>query len=169
MNEMKHKIVVMGVSGCGKSAVAERIAEELSIQFVDGDDYHSEASIQKMSNGVPLTDDDRFSWLTRLNQIIAESDSLVLACSALTPAYRDILRDGNPELVFVYLKGSIDVIWPRMSERSNHYFSGLDLLKSQFATLVEPEASEAIAIPVDQPIQNVVADAVEQLTAAPLS
>lgn len=161
---MKHKIVVMGVSGCGKSAVAQKIAEQLSVEFVDGDDYHSKESIQKMSSGIPLTDEDRFSWLQRLNQIIHEQENLVLACSALTPTYRDILREGNPELAFVYLKGSIDVIWPRMSERSDHYFSGLDLLKSQFATLVEPDASEAVTVLVDQPIEDVVNKAIEQLS-----
>ncbi|EAR08508.1 gluconokinase [Reinekea blandensis] len=166
---MNYKIVVMGVSGCGKSSVASKIAERLSIPFVDGDDYHSEESIRKMSSGTPLTDEDRFSWLNRLNGIIKENDQLVLACSSLTPTYRDILRKGNPELRFVYLQGTLDVIWPRMSERSNHYFSGLDLLKSQFKTLIEPTEEEAIIIPIDQPVDDVVMQAVEQLSSIEMS
>lgn len=166
---MPHKIVVMGVSGCGKSAVASSLAEQLGILYIDGDDYHSEDSIRKMSSGIPLTDADRFSWLTRLNRLIAEHENLVLACSSLTPTYRDILRAGNPQLKFVYLKGTIEVIWPRMSERSNHYFSGLDLLKSQFDTLIEPTESEAITIAIDQPINTVVSTAIEKLSVTEVS
>ena len=166
---MKYKIVVMGVSGCGKSSVASKIAAQLAIPFVDGDDYHSAESIQKMSSGVPLTDEDRFSWLNRLNGIISENEQLVLACSSLTPTYRDILRRGNPDLRFVYLQGTLEVIWPRMSERSNHYFSGMDLLKSQFETLIEPTEEEAIIIPIDQPVDDVVSQAVEHLSSIEMS
>ena len=133
-----YKIIVMGVSGCGKSLVGSQLAEALQLEFYDGDDYHSADNIKKMSEGTPLTDDDREGWLKTLNSLIINHKNVVVACSALTPKYREILSSGAAELQFVYLKGDFDTIWQRHQKRENHYFNGQTLLRNQFDTLIEP-------------------------------
>jgi gluconokinase len=146
---MTKKYVVMGVSGCGKSSVGNALADRLVIPFIDGDDYHSEKNIDKMQNGIPLTDIDRHSWLITLNEIILREDNLVMACSALKPEYRDILKRKCDSLQFIYLKGDFDTIWQRHQQREGHYFTGENMLKSQFNTLVEPSEVEAIHVNID--------------------
>lgn len=158
------KIVVMGVSGCGKSAIAAELAKRLGVEYVDGDHYHAESSIEKMSRGIPLADEDRLAWLQTLNGVIQKKDGLVLACSALTPMYRSLLKEGNQQVIFIYLHGPIELIWSRMRERVNHYFAGRKLLESQFDTLIEPNADEAIAISIDQPIERIVESALAALS-----
>ena len=112
------KIIVMGVSGCGKSLIGTRLAERLQVPFFDADDFHSPANVAKMASGVPLTDSDRSGWLDDLAELVqGEQGGLVLACSALKRAYRDRLRSGNPSLQFVYLKGDMETIWSRHSSR----------------------------------------------------
>jgi gluconokinase len=164
----KIKIVVMGVSGCGKSAIAEKVAEYFGFPYFDGDDYHPNKNIEKMRNGIPLNDEDRSSWLSTLNHLIHENDTLVLACSAITQVYRNQLTAGNSNVKFVYLKGSIDLIWSRLKNREDHYFSGKDMLKSQFEIFVEPIMNEAISIDIDQSIENIVKEAVKNLKALDL-
>lgn len=159
----KSKIIVMGVSGCGKSVIAEKIAKFFDIPYFDGDDFHSNENIEKMRNGIPLDDEDRRSWLLTLNNLVTENDALVLACSALTPTYRKQLSAGNSNVKFVYLKGSIDLIWSRLKGREGHYFSGKDMLKSQFNTLVEPAKDEAISVEIDQSLEHVLKEAIEGL------
>ena len=109
---------MMGVSGCGKSTIGIALAERLNGKFFDGDDFHPPENIVKMSAGIPLNDEDRAPWLAALNQVIHEHLAVgaiaVVACSALKRSYRDQLRQGNPELRFVYLKGNFDLIWSRM-------------------------------------------------------
>jgi gluconokinase len=161
---MNRKIVVMGVSGCGKSLIASQIAEHYQIPFHDGDDYHPPENIKKMSSGTPLTDEDRASWLLTLNKLIQKSESIVLACSSLKPEYRTQLAQGTNGLTFVYLKGSIDLIWSRMTVREGHYFEGKTLLESQFETLIEPTPEEAIIIDIAQPAESVVKDAIRMLS-----
>ncbi|MGP8305462.1 gluconokinase [Vibrio sp. YIC-376] len=155
---MNKKYVVMGVSGCGKSSIGYSLAKSLNIPFFDGDDYHPEENVEKMRNGIPLTDEDRKEWLLTLNALIQEQDNLVLACSALKPEYRDALRSGCNELTFCYLKGDFDTIWSRLKAREDHYFQGSAMLESQFSTLIEPTEQEALYIDINQTPEKVVDD-----------
>ncbi|WP_319533940.1 gluconokinase [uncultured Vibrio sp.] len=155
---MNKKFVVMGVSGCGKSSIGDSLAKSLNIPFFDGDDYHPTENVEKMRNGIPLTDEDRKEWLLTLNALIQEQDNLVLACSALKPEYRETLRAGCNDLTFCYLKGDFDTIWSRLKTRKDHYFQGSAMLESQFNTLIEPSEEEAICIDINQPPQKVVDD-----------
>jgi gluconokinase len=148
---MLKTIVVMGVSGSGKSLIGKTLAAALSGTFEDADDFHSPANINKMSEGCALTDSDRWPWLHVLRERIVSHRSnpgcYVLACSALKQSYRDLLRGGDSpeELRFVYLKGTKKVLLERI-ERRDH-FTPSSLLDSQLATLEEPE--DAIAINVE--------------------
>ncbi len=153
------KILVMGVSGCGKSSVGSSIAKALNLKFYDGDDFHSEQSVEKMRQGIPLTDEDRKGWLKRLNALFLENDNAVIACSALKPEYRDILRLNNQDLVIVYLQGDYNTIWSRLSQRANHYFHGEKMLRSQFDTLIEPKKDEAIFVDVSASMEGVLSQA----------
>jgi gluconokinase len=148
---MLKTIVVMGVSGSGKSLVGERLAEALGGIFEDADDFHPPANIDKMSKGFALTDDDRWPWLRILRERIvlhrSAPVSYVLACSALKQSYRDLLRGGDSaeELKFVYLKGTKGVLLARL-ERPDHFMPS-SLLDSQLATLEEPQ--DAIMIDIE--------------------
>lgn len=155
--EERKTLVVMGVSGCGKSLIGRRLADELSLPFYDADDFHSPANVAKMAGGVPLTDADRADWLDALADLIRTESPLVLACSALRRRYRDRLRDADPNLLFVHLDGDIDTIWARLSQRRDHYFAGRDMLQSQFEQLERPDADEAIRIAIDRPADAVLA------------
>ncbi|MDK9737317.1 gluconokinase [Vibrio sp. D404a] len=157
------KILVMGVSGCGKSLIGSEIANALNLPFHDGDDYHPQANVDKMAEGIPLNDDDRQGWLETLNKVYRDNDAAVIACSALKPAYRDILRNNNQELVIVYLQGSFETIWNRHKSRENHYFNGEAMLKSQFEALVEPHKNEALFIDIAQDVQSVIDDAIAEI------
>ncbi len=130
--------VVMGVSGCGKSEIGGRLAARLGVDHVEGDADHPPANIAKMAAGIPLTDEDRYGWLVllqdRIRKAAEQGKGLVLSCSALKRRYRDILRGGDPELVFVHLEGDRDLIAQRMQARSGH-FMPITLLDSQFRDL----------------------------------
>ena len=129
------RVVVMGVSSCGKSTVGELLALKLVVPFMDGGDLHPRANIEKMASGVPLTDDDRWPWLTLVGEWLAEqSGGGVIACSALKRAYRDRIRAAAPDTVFVHLHGSRELMGARMAARPGH-FMPTSLLDSQFATL----------------------------------
>ena len=133
-------IIIMGVSGAGKTTIGQLLAQELGWNFYDADDFHSAANKDKMSRGVALTDEDRADWLMSLrqllNQCIATSRSVVLACSALKQEYRNVLRV-NDEVHFVYLQGSYQQIKARMKEGKDHYMKP-EMLASQFVLLEEP-------------------------------
>jgi gluconokinase len=137
--------VVMGVSGAGKTEIARQLAARLGIAFIDGDRFHSSENIAKMSAGIPLTDEDRQEWLLtlrhRLRQASDEGQAVVLACSALKRRYRDMLRGGNPALIFVYLDGDRDLLASRMKSRQGHFMPA-SMLDSQLATLEPPQADE---------------------------
>lgn len=152
------KIIVMGVSGCGKSLIGRRLAQRLGVPFFDADDFHSPANVAKMASGVPLTDADRSGWLDDLAELVRdERGGLVLACSALKRTYRDRLRAGNPSLQFVYLRGDMETIWSRHASREDHYFNGRAMLESQFLTLQEPEPDEvAMTVDVSEPPERIV-------------
>lgn len=143
------KVIVMGVSGCGKSLAGTMLASELGVRFYDADDYHSRANVDKMAAGIPLTDEDRRGWLEDLAALIRrEAGGLVLACSALKRCYRERLLDHNPGVRLIYLKGDFETIWARHSRRTDHYFNGRAMLESQFQLLEEPSPDEN-AIVVD--------------------
>src|SRR5450755_2133776 len=132
---------MMGVAGAGKTTVGKLLAAQLAWPFADGDDYHPPANLEKMRNGIPLTDTDRAPWLEILRSLIsnwiADGKSAVLACSALKRAYRERLLVG-PEVRFVYLKGDVAALQARLRERQGHYMS-VRMLQSQLAALEEPE------------------------------
>jgi len=153
------KILVMGVSGCGKSLIGSELAKSLNLPFYDGDDFHPQANVEKMRQGIPLDDADRIGWLHTLNKLFTDNQSAVVACSALKPEYRDILRHNNSSLVIVYLKGDFDTIWSRHRNRANHYFNGESMLKSQFDTLVEPTEEEALHVDISQSVEQVLQQA----------
>lgn len=140
MSARPSTIVLMGVCGCGKTAVGRLLAARIGASFEDADDFHTDAAREKMRSGLPLTDDDRWPWYARLRARVlekrAEGRAYILACSALKRAYRDRLRDGDgPDaMVFIHLDGAFDLIRDRMSRREGHYMP-LSLLESQFAIL----------------------------------
>ena len=154
----------MGVSGSGKSVVAESVAKTLNAPFLDGDFLHPRANIEKMASGQPLNDDDRKPWLEALNSAIfamqRTHDISILVCSALKQKYRDQLRNGNTNLFFVYLKGDYDLIAKRMANRKGHFFKP-EMLKSQFNTLEEPQNNhnDICYIDIDKPLKEVVEEA----------
>ncbi|MFN8464410.1 MAG: gluconokinase [Caldilineaceae bacterium] len=135
-------VVLMGVSGSGKTTVGELLAAQMGWRFYDGDKFHTPENVAKMAAGTPLTDADRAGWLAVLAGLIrdglARGESGVIACSALKETYRDFLRVDPSRVCFVYLKGSFDLIWERMLLRQNHYMKA-SMLQSQFASLEEPE------------------------------
>lgn len=153
--------VVMGVSGCGKSDVGQRLANALGLPFVEGDAWHSPQNVAKMAAGIPLTDADRAGWLATLRDQIAASDGLVLSCSALKRRYRDLLREGAPDLFFVELDGPRALIEARMRARTGH-FMPTSLLESQLRDLEPLQAYEGglrtdISGSLDQITQTVLA------------
>lgn len=138
--------VFMGVSGSGKTSVAERIADQLELPFAEADAFHPEANIAKMSAGVPLTDADRWPWLRELAGWVAAhevlGESTVMACSALKRTYRDVLRTGAPGVHFLHMHGPEEVIWERIGAREDHFMPPA-LLRSQLETLQRLDPDEA--------------------------
>ena len=156
-----HIYVVMGVSGSGKSAVASEVAHRLQAAFLDGDFLHPRRNIMKMASGEPLNDEDRKPWLAALNDAAfamqrTNKVSLV-ACSALKKDYRDQLRQGNPNLSFIYMKGEREVIENRLKARKGHFFK-TGMLVTQFAALEEPQADEPDVqiVDINQPLEGVI-------------
>ncbi|WP_312305238.1 gluconokinase [Pulveribacter sp.] len=150
-------IVVMGVSGCGKSSVGAACAQALGWPLHEGDAHHAPESVAKMRAGVPLTDADRAGWLDRLAQLLAEGESsegLVLTCSALRRSYRERLRAARPGLGFVYLSLGYQPALARVEARADHFFSPA-LVANQFATL-EPPQAEPLVLTLDalRPVQD---------------
>lgn len=159
----------MGVSGAGKTIVGTRLADALGVAFVEGDDLHSAHNVRKMAQGIPLTDDDRRGWLAAIAARIAEAQragiGLVVACSALKRAYRDVLRSADHDLRFVHLTGDPVVIARRLSQRVGHYMPA-SLLDSQLATLEVPAPEEhAWTFDVTEPPDSIVAQIVARLEA----
>lgn len=144
-------IVLMGVSGSGKSTVGARLSAALGVPFVDGDDLHPDGNREKMRAGHPLGDDDRWPWLARIGELIdagvAEGHGTIVACSALKRIYRDRLRRRSPELLFVHLDGNPELLASRLTAREHEYMP-VSLLASQLATL-EPFAPEERGMVVD--------------------
>ncbi len=161
--------VVMGVSGSGKSLIGSALARALGVDFVEGDDYHPAENIERMSSGIPLTDEDRAQWLRSLAGRIREANNaatgLVMTCSALKRSYRDVLRTEARELRFVFLKGQKALIAARLAGRRGHYMPP-SLLDSQFATLEEPSSDEDVWVcDISESPKDIVADLVARASA----
>lgn len=154
---MPTPIVVMGVSGSGKSTVGAALAQRLRVPFADADDFHPPANIEKMSAGHPLDDTDRVPWLEAIGEWLARhGDGGVMSCSALKRAYRDQLRRHCAEIEFLHLEGSVETIGRRQASRPGHFMPA-SLLQSQFQTLEPLEPDErGVAIDVDQSIDSII-------------
>lgn len=160
-------IIVMGVCGCGKSTIGENIANKLNAKFIDGDDLHPKANIQKMASGVPLDDIDRGPWLERIRDaaysIETKNETGVIVCSALKKKYRDQIREGNQNVQFIFLDGSKSLILERMRERQGHFMRET-MLDSQLETLERPDQEVGVfTISIDASIDNIVDAAVAVL------
>jgi gluconokinase len=156
-------IIVMGVTGSGKTTVGSLLAQQLRWGFADADDFHPQSNVEKMRHGIPLNDDDRRPWLERLRAEIAKQDAagrnLVLACSALKKEYREMLTIG-PAVKFVFLKGSVQLIAHRLEERHGH-FADEKILAGQFADLEEPD--NAVVVDIAETPEEVVGEIREKL------
>jgi gluconokinase len=140
-------VVVMGVSGAGKSTIGKLLASRLDCRFLDADEFHPPANVAKMAAGTPLTDEDRWPWLENVSMKLRQEKKAVLACSALKESYRQALSTGLADCRFVHLRGSIELIRARLGERKHRYMPA-SLLESQFATLESP--ARAIGIDIGQ-------------------
>lgn len=160
-------VVVMGVSGCGKTTIALGIAQATGLLFEEADDFHSRANVEKMRAGIPLDDEDRWPWLHDLaswmRERASEGISTVIACSALKRAYRDVLSEGPPSVDFVHLDGPVEVIRARLSTREGHYMPA-SLLDSQVATLEPLQPDErGVVLDLSLPAEELVAQSVARL------
>lgn len=161
------RIVVMGVSGCGKSSVGAGLAQRLGMRYIEGDQFHSPANLRKMSAGIALDDEDRRGWLLELqSQLRAAAnagESVVLTCSALKRGYRDLLREADPDLLFLHLIGSRELIAARMHMRTGH-FMPTALLESQLRDLEPPAPDErAYGLSIDAPLEQLLDQAVKAI------
>ena len=158
------RIVVMGVSGCGKSEVGRRIAVKLALPLVEGDEFHPSGNIEKMRQGLPLDDADRAGWLALLRDELArQTGGAVLTCSALKRAYRDILRQGDTRLRFVHLQLSQEAAMERVASRPGHFYPP-SLVASQFEALEDPVGEAGVTtVDATEPIDEVVRHAIDGL------
>ncbi|BCH65042.1 gluconokinase [Agrobacterium vitis] len=162
-------IIVMGVSGCGKSSIGEGLAKKLDVPFLEGDSLHPAANVEKMAKGTPLNDEDRWPWLQAIGDKMAaalrEGQTIIVSCSSLKKSYRDLLREATGNLTaFIYLEGSKELLTRRMGERTGH-FMPVSLLESQLATLESPKDEPCVVtVDIDRSI-----DAIVEAAAAGLS
>lgn len=153
-------LVIMGVSGCGKTTVGEYLAPLLGLPYLDGDDLHPQANIEKMTSGHPLNDEDRWPWLEQVGAWLEEQpNGGIIGCSALKRSYRDVIRRHAPGVQFVHLAGDFDLLYERINSRPGHFMKST-LLQSQFDTLEDLEEDEAgmrldVAIPADELAQQI--------------
>ena len=165
MSKQENKaIIIMGVSGVGKTTIGKLLAEAIGLPFYDGDDYHSDANIAKMAAGIPLTDVDRQEWLIQLHELLQKQLTIkgcILACSALKEIYREVLATNLANVSFVYLQGSYQEVMQRLEGRKGHYMKA-DLLQSQFDSLEEP--TNALTISIQLSVEDIVATIVKQFS-----
>jgi gluconokinase len=162
-------LIVMGVSGSGKSTIATELARQLSWTFEDGDRFHPKSNVAKMSAGHPLTDEDRWPWLQaiadEIDKVCRAGGQIVVACSALKRAYRNVLVHGRDDVRIVFLDGSQALIADRLARRKGHFMPP-GLLDSQFKTLEPPQADERpIAVSIDASVEDIVSNIVALVTA----
>lgn len=156
-------IIVMGVSGSGKSTVGEKLASALNLPFLEGDSLHPKTNVDKMASGIPLQDEDRWPWLDKIGERLATAENgIIVSCSSLKKSYRDRLRNASRgPLLFVFLDGNFDVLYEHMGHRTGH-FMPVAMLESQLATLESP-VGEPLVFRAD------VADPIEKIVAASLN
>jgi gluconokinase len=169
--KMPCALVVMGVSGSGKSTIADKLAERLGWTFEDGDRFHPPSNVAKMSAGHPLTDEDRWPWLQaiadEIDRVCKTGERAVIACSALKRAYRDILVHGRSDVRIIYLNGTQELIASRLAMRKGHFMPP-GLLASQFKTLEPPGTDEhPVTVSIDALVETIVEDIVAQLKLTP--
>ena len=152
------KIILIGVAGSGKTTIGKKLSEKLNIPFLDADDFHPQSNIDKMDGGNALTDKDRWPWLYKVKEEIKKYNKVILACSGLKKSHRKILT--FDDTIFIYLKGSFDLIKKRLENRKSHFFSS-DLLKSQFDALEEP--TNCYVVSIDQNIDSIIKQIMQQL------
>jgi gluconokinase len=162
-----HALIVMGVSGSGKSTIGEALAARIGWRFEDADSFHPASNVAKMSAGHPLTDEDRWPWLRaiadEIDRVSAAGERIVIGCSALKRAYRDLLVHGRHDVRIVYLQGAQALIADRLGQRKDHFMPAA-LLESQFKTLERPTPDEhAVTVSIDAPVETIVDDILNQL------
>ncbi|MFH5926639.1 gluconokinase [Roseomonas xinghualingensis] len=160
-------VIVMGVSGSGKTTAAKLLAAELGWEFREGDDLHPPANVERMRTGIPLIDEDRWPWLHRIAAVVDDwlerGVSGVLTCSALKRSYRDMIIGPRPNIRLVHIQGGASLLSPRLASRQGHYMPS-SLLASQFATLEPPgEDEHPITLSADQPPERIVAAIIQAL------
>jgi gluconokinase len=165
-------IVVMGVAGSGKTTIGEGLAEQLGWTYEDGDKFHPKSNVEKMSAGHPLTDADRWPWLQaiadEIDRVCKVGGNVVVACSALKRAYRNVLVHGRGDVRIVYLDGTHDLIASRLAARKGHFMPPT-LLESQFKTLQRPGPDEnPVTVSIDAPVDEIVDDIMRKLAPADL-
>lgn len=165
--KMPCALIVMGVSGSGKTTIAEELAQRLNWSFEDGDRFHPASNVAKMSAGHPLTDEDRWPWLRaiadEIDRVCKAGARAVIACSALKRAYRDILVHGRSDVRIIYLNGNQPLIAKRLAARKGHFMPS-GLLESQFKTLEPPGPTEKpVTVSIDASVESIVDDIVRQL------
>ena len=166
-------LIVMGVSGSGKSTIAEKMAKHLGWRYEDGDKFHPASNVAKMSAGHPLTDEDRWPWLQaiadEIDRACKAGEHVVIACSALKRSYRDVLVHGRDDVRIVYLRGTQELIAGRLAQRKGHFMPP-GLLASQFKTLEPPDPDEhPLTVSIDASVEEIVDDITGQLRLSPNS
>lgn len=170
-SEISCALIVMGVSGSGKSTIGQKLAQQLDWKYEDGDTFHPPSNVAKMRAGHPLTDQDRWPWLqaiaNEIDRVCKAGQHVVIACSALKRAYRDILVHGRNDVRIIYLNGTQELIASRLAKRKGHFMPP-DLLASQFRTLEPPGESEhPVTASIDAPVEAIVDDIIRQLRLSP--
>lgn len=169
--EMPCALIVMGVSGSGKSTIGDRLAQRLGWRYEDGDRFHPASNVAKMSAGQPLTDEDRWPWLQaiagEIDRVCTAGDHVVIACSALKRVYRDVLVHGRGDVRIIFLDGTQELIAGRLAQRKGHFMPP-GLLTSQFKTLEPPgPAEKPVSVSIDTSVEAIVDDIVRQLGFCP--
>lgn len=157
------KLVIMGVSGCGKSSVGEALSIKLGATYTDGDDLHPEANLKKMAAGIPLEDEDRWPWLAAVGQRLQHNENSVVACSALKRSYRNFIRQFAPETKFIHLHGTRELLESRLASRVDDFMPST-LLDSQLNTLESLQPTESGKVfDISKPVSELVTEILEWL------